>query len=242
MLRALSRLLVVALVLLLLAGAVLVVGTYTFLPPMVERAAARNVQRELGLETAPEVHLRSDPPPSMLAGRFSSGTVLMNGVDLDGVRADSLSVDLDPFRADVPASVGSGTLKGEGPLSGALRAEIPQAEVSRLVRENAEVPVTGVEVEPGAVVVGSEVSVFGTSVPASARGPVSLRGGELVFEPRRVEAFGMPVPQDLANQFLSEVDFSYPLGELPYGAEVSEVRMERGRLVLLGRAERIPVG
>ena len=242
MIGAFFRVLAAVLFLVLLVAAVLLVGTYTFLPPMVEGAAAREIQRELDLETAPEVDLRSDPPPSMLFGRFSGGSVVLGGVDLDGVRAERVAVDLDPFEVDVPASLRAGSLRSEGPLSGELGTEVSEAEVSRLVRDGADVPVSGVRVEPGAVVVDSEVSVFGTAVPVSARGPVSLRGGELVFEPRRVGAFGVPVPQGLANQFLSEVDFSYPLGELPYGAEVSEVRAESGRLVLLGRAERIPIG
>lgn len=240
MLRALAAIAV----LVLAAAAVLIVGTYTFLPPMVEGVAAREIGQRLDLETDPKVDLSSDPPPSMLAGRFSGGSVVLGDLDLDGVRAEGVSVDLDPFRVDVPASLRAGALKREEPLSGALEAEIPEAEVARLVRERseAEVPVSDVRVEPGAVSVGSEVSVLGTSVPASARGPVSLRGGELVFEPREVEALGLTVPQDLADQFLSEVDFSYPLGDLPYGAEVTDIRAERGRLVLSGRAERIPVG
>jgi hypothetical protein len=61
-----------ALVTLLLAyAAVVLIGTYTFLPPLIEGAVARSVQDRLGLEETPGVELERGPPPEMLAGRFS---------------------------------------------------------------------------------------------------------------------------------------------------------------------------
>jgi hypothetical protein len=75
--------------------AIVLVGAYTFLPPLAERMVARNVQEGLGLGERPEVELQSDPPPEMLAGRFSDGWISLRDADLGYVRAGRVVVDLD---------------------------------------------------------------------------------------------------------------------------------------------------
>jgi hypothetical protein len=231
--------------LLLVAAAVvllLLVGTYTFLPPLVERMVARSVQQGLGLEERPQVELRSDPPPEMLAGRFSDGRISLGDADLGDVRAEQVAVDLDPFDLDLMASILGGRIESEEPPSGTLRAEVPEEEVSRLAKAGADVPVRDVELEEGRVVVRSEASVLGFDVPISVQGSLAVRGGDLVFQPRRVSALGTPLPEELVREFLSGTDFSYPLRGLPYGVEVTGVEAARDRLVLSGEIRRIPVG
>jgi hypothetical protein len=48
---------------------------------------------------------------------------------------------------------------------------------------------------------------------------------------------GTPVPE----QLLAVVSFSYPLGRLPYGAEITGVEVAEDRLVFSGEMERIPM-
>jgi hypothetical protein len=220
---------------LLLAAAIgLVIGTYTFLPPLVEGMVARNIQDGLGLEARPRADLRGDPPPEMLAGRFSGGRISLGAADLGGVRAERVTLDLDPFDLNLPASILSGTIESEEPLSGTLRTEVPEEEVSRLTK--ADVPVRDIELEEGRALVRSEVQVLGFDVPVSVQGNLALRDGELIFVPRRVSA---PVPQELAEQLLAGADFAYPLGGLPYGVEITGVEVTEGRLVLSGEIERV---
>ncbi len=238
----LSRLLVASLVLILIAAAVLVVGTYTFLPPMLEGKVASNVQDSLSLGTTPEVDLRSDPPPAMLAGRFSGGNVSLGATDLGGVRAETVGLELDPFDLDVPASVRSGALRSERPLSGTLRAELSEAEVSRLVRSGSDVPIEDLRLGPDGVTVRSAATAFGFEVPVIVEGDLVLSGGELVFEPRRTTALGTAVPDEFSDQLLEQADLSYPLEGLPYGAEVTSVEVQTGRLVLAGQIERLRLG
>jgi hypothetical protein len=226
------------LALLLAAAIVLVIGTYTFLPPLVEGMVARNIQDGLGLEARPRADLRGDPPPEMLAGRFSGGRISLGAADLGGVRAERVTLDLDPFDLNLPASILSGTIESEEPLSGTLRAEVPEEEVSRLTKAEADVPVRDIELEEGRALVRSEVQVLGFDVPVSVQGNLALRDGGLIFVPRRVSA---PVPQELAEQLLAGADFTYPLGGLPYGVEIVGVEVTEDRLVLSGEMERVPI-
>ena len=143
-------------------------------------------------------------------------------------------VDLDPFDLDVLGSMASRRIRSKEPLSGALRAELSEEEVFRIASSYAAAPVRGVELEEGRVTVDSEVEILGVSVPVGAEGEVDVQDGALRFKPRRIDALGQQVPDRLARRLLWEANFTYPLGELLGGAEVSAVDVQEGRLVFTG--------
>ncbi len=100
--------------------------------------------------------------------------------------------------------------------------------------------VTGVELGEGYLAVGSELEALGARLPVRVEGDFALRGDELRFEPRRLEALGAPVPpQRFTQDLLQGASFAYPL-ELSFG-KVSSVELREDRLVLTG-AVTLPVG
>lgn len=236
-----AALLLWTLVVVLIVAAGVAVFAYLFLPTLLERAASARLQEQFGLETAPTVDLRGEPPPSA-PGSFSGGRIEMRGAEFDGVRTSETVIELAPFELDLAGSVASGGLRSEEPVSGTLRAELSEAEVLRLAREQPDVPVRSVSLEDGEVVVGSVTRVMGFEVPLTARGPISLRGGNLVFEPRRLSASGVPLPDELSDELLSKASFAFRPEELPYGARLTGVEVREGRLVLSGEMEEIPLG
>ena len=221
---------------------VLLMGPYTFLPSLLEYAVAKDVQNRLGIEKQPEVRLRSDPALNMLKGEFSGGRIAMRNVDLGGVRAEKASIDLDPFDIDVWATMKNGRVVDREPLSGALQIEVSQDEVSGLVERSSEMPVTGVEVKKDGMVVGSEAAVLDTQIPVSVEGDLALDNDDLVFEPLALEAAGVPLPDELADQLLAGASFSYSLDRLPYQTTITGVETESGRILLDGRVPSIPLG
>ena len=227
---------------LLPVAAVLLVGPYTFLPSVLEYAVARDVQGRLGLEKRPEVHLESDPALEMLAGEFSDGRIVLKEAGLGGVQTERATIDLDPFDVDVLESLGKGSIVAREPLSGDLRVELPEAEVERLVKERADAEVGDVEISRGGMEVRAEAAFLGTSFPVAARGELGMSGESLVFEPRELEAAGMPVPQEMADAVLAGTRFDFPVKGLPYGSTISGVEAGEGELVLTGRVPRIPLG
>ncbi len=227
---------------LLIVAAAVLVGAYTYLLSFAERTAAEGIQDRLGLENRPGVELESASPANVLAGEFSGGHISIEDAQFGGVRAESASIDLDPFDVSVLDSASSGVLRSEEPLSGTLWVEIPEEEVGRLARVGSDVPVRGVDLSRDGVLVRSAAPVLGVEVPVSIRGTLHLRGEELVFEPRRVEALGSALPEGLAEQALAGTDFAYPLGGLPYGAKISDLEVQEGSLILSGEVERIQPG
>jgi hypothetical protein len=221
---------------------VFLVGPYTFLPSLLEYAIARDVKARLGVEKQPAVELKSDPPLRMLAGEFSGGRIVMKNTDLGNVTATRARIDLDPFDINVWATMRKGHVVDRDPRSGDVRVDVPESEVSRLAKAQSEIPIDDVDVHQDGVVVGSEVSVFGTRFPAYIEGDPGLRNGELVFEPRGLTVAGVQVPDKLADRLLAGTSFEYPLDRLPYQTTITSVEAEEGRIILSGRVPSVPLG
>lgn len=216
--------------------------------PLLESYVSRSIQGEMGLAEAPEVKLRSDPPSNALRGRFEDGRVTLTDPELaGGVRPDQVMVDLEPFELDVLGSVAGTRLRSEGPLSGTLRAELSEEEVARIAASGTSgtsaMPVRGVEIEEGYIVVESEAEILGARVPFGLEGELSLQDGELLrFEPSRLEVFGEPLSKRLTQRLLGEAEFTYPVGGLPFEGEISGIELHEDVLVLTGGVEDLPVG
>ena len=230
------------LTLVVLAALVLLVVPYFVLPPVLESLVARNVQDRLGLAERPGVELDSDPQWEMLLGEFSDGKVSVGESDLGGVRAEDVSIDLDPFSVDVGESVQSRTAVAQRPVSGQVRLTVSEDEVSRLAGQNAEVPVNGVELRRDGVTVESEATVLGMTFPVAVEGGVGVQGNALVFEPGTVRAAGMTVPADLADSLLAGTAFRYPVEGLPYGGRLTGAETVEGAVVLTGRVSGVELG
>jgi LmeA-like phospholipid-binding len=221
---------------------VFLIGPYTFLPSLLEYAVARDVKARLGVEKQPDVELKSDPPIRMLAGEFSGGRIVMKNTDLGNVTATMARIDLDPFDIDVWATIRKGHMVDRDSLSGDLRVDVPEREVSRLAKAGSEIPVQDVDVQRDGVVVRSEVSVLGVRFPVSIEGEPGLRDGELIFEPQGLTAAGVKVSDELADRLLAGTSFQYPLDRLPYQSRITDVEAEDGRIILSGRVPSIPLG
>ncbi len=221
---------------------VFLVGPYTFLPSLLEYAVARDVKARLGIEKQPDVELKSDPPLRMLAGEFSGGRIVMKNTDLGNVTATRARIDLDPFDIDVWATIRKGHVVDRDPLSGDVRIDVPEREVSRLAKAGSEIPIQDVDVQEDGVVIRSEVSVLGTRFPAYIEGDPGLRNGELVFEPRGLTVAGVQVPDKLADRLLAGTSFEYPLDRLPYQTTITSVEANEGRMILSGRVPSVPLG
>lgn len=221
---------------------VFLIGPYTFMPSLLEYAVAQDVKARLGVEKQPYVKLKSNPPLRMLAGEFSGGRIVMKNTDLGNLTATRARIDLDPFDINLWATVKKGHVVYRDPLSGDVRVDVPESEVSRLAMAGSEIPIQDVDVQAGGVVVRSEVNVLGTHLPVSIEGEPGLHDGELIFEPQGLTAGGIQVPDELADRLLAGTSFEYPLNRLPYQTTITGVEAEEGRIILSGRVPSIPLG
>ena len=228
--------------LLLLVVLTVIALPYFVLPTVLEGFVARDVRERLGLAEEPAVELDSDPQWEMLLGEFSNGRISVGETDLGGVRAEGVAMDLEPFSVSVGESVRSRAAVLEEPLSGQVRLQIPEREVSRLARQNADVPINGVELRREGATINSETSVLGTTFPVEVEGDVGVEGNALVFLPGTVRAAGLTVPPGLADSLLAGTAFRYPVEGLPYGATITDARTTDGAVELTGRVSGVEIG
>lgn len=225
------------------AALVFVVLPYFVLPAVLENFVARDVQNRLGLAEAPTVNLDSDPQWEMLRGEFSEGRITVEDFDLGVLRFESAAIDMDgPFSINVPQSLRNGVVVPEDRLSGRLRLEVSEAEVSRLARTNAGVPIKGIDLRRDGVTVESETTALGTSIPVTVDGVVGVEGGSLNFTPQTVEAAGVTIPGWIADGILSGAAFSYPVSGLPYGSDITGARTTDSTVVITGRVPSVDLG
>lgn len=183
------------------------------------------------------------PQPVVQAGTLAASQESSEGTEFEEVRPRKVTIDLDPFDLDVRRGALGSDLSSERPLSGDLRMEISEKEVSRLANLSAEdASVEAVNLERDQVTVESSTRLLGFGVPVTVRGDLEVRDQELVFEPSRASAFGVRLPDRLADELVSRSNFSYPLDDLPYGANISGIEVKEDYLVMRGRLERIPLG
>ena len=119
-----------------------------------------------------------------------------------------------------------------------LPQQLSEEEIAEIATSFAASPVGKVELDEGRFVVGSEVALVGVRVPVSVEWELDVRDGGLRFEPVRAKTLGEPVPEEL----LAGASFEYPIGGLPFEGELSSVEIWEDRLVLVGKAEDLPVG
>ena len=215
----------------LLVVLVILLAPYTVLPPLMGSVVGRMLQDQLGLEQTPEVELASSPGPMMYAGSFSEALISVEGFEVAGVKPDRIVMDLDPCNVNIVEGATSGELSTEKPLAGVLRGEFSEANVLRLAQLGAGVPVQEIQLENDEVAFKMSL---GFGAVATVRGPLFLRDGTLIFEPRQIE--GAP------QQLLAVAGFAYPVSELPFGAEISGVDVKKDRLILSGRVQKMPLG
>lgn len=232
----------ILLTLVVVAALALLIVPYFVLPPVLENVVARTVQDRLGLSDRPGVELESDPQWERLLGEFSSGRIFIGETDIGGVRAEDVSMDLDPFSLAVGESVQSRTAVAEEPVSGQARLTVSEEEISRLAGQSADVPVNGVDLRREGVTVESEAAVLGVTFPVTVDGDIGVEDNALVFRPGTVRAAGMAVPPDLADSLLAGTAFRYPVEGLPYGARITGAQTVDGAVVLTGRVSGVELG
>ena len=229
--RLLLKLAAVPVIAVFLVAAVLLVGAYTFLPPLVENAVARNLQNNLGLSETPRVELSSEPAYGMLLGEFDSGEVVLEEPEFAGVRPERVRMDLDGFELDLEQSIREGTFVPRGELSGDIRVVLSEGELERIASTGVSgFPVREIGLSDGSLSVGSSAQVLGVDVPIAVRGPVDVEGGEIVYEPEQASAFGTALPRDITNRILSGTEFGYPVEDLPFDGEITGIETNEGTL------------
>jgi DUF2993 family protein len=183
---------------------------------------AADIRDGLALREKPDLDLGGFPfALAMARGRLSSATIKADGVTYDGLHVQRFEVELRTvgFSASDMLAGRDGTITAvEGEGSARVTAEDMTAY---LVFKGYPGRVTFGE---GTATVDLEIAGF----PISARGPLSIDRGRLVFEPETVDAGGAPISVD-------QVSFAFELQRPFPGFDYTGVTVRPGAATLQAR-------
>lgn len=127
---------------------------------------------------------------------------------LDELRLSSDDVPLGPTTADVEVTLqGVSTTAPYTVGAGVATVTLDQSEVAALTDSVAQIDILELTLEDPAIVVGTELSLFGFGIPVSLSLVPSAQAGELVLQPESLQVSGLAVTADgVREQFGSIAD------------------------------------
>ena len=207
---------------------VLVVAADRIAVSVAQRVVAHKLKQTGQLSTDPSVRVRGFPfLTQAFSGRYDRIDVDTVSFRRGGVLLHSFHTSLHGSRVRLPDAL-AGTVEAlpvEGLRATAVVTYVDLAGSSRIV---------GLRVGPhgGQVDLTARLTVLGQSVSVSARSSVTLRGRTLVVTAQQVTILGQRSAR-LNRAIAGRLDFTVPIGTLPYGLALTSVRVGSAGIVLV---------
>ncbi|WP_434969999.1 LmeA family phospholipid-binding protein [Microbacterium sp. bgisy207] len=162
---------------------------------IVETVVRSNIESGIASQVRTGLELPADQPVDVsIEGPLT--LQLLTG-SLDDLRLSSDDVPLGPTTADVEV-----TLRGVSTTApytvgvGAATVTLDQSQVAALTDSVAQIDILELALEDPAIVVGTELSLFGFGIPVSLSLVPSAQAGELVLRPESLQVSGLAVTAD----------------------------------------------
>lgn len=217
----------------------------------VNRAAERRIRDALPDLLGPakqyRVHI-DNAPERTVRGRLANVTVdgdtvqLGNLLLVERIHLDLKGVEVDTDKSQVTAvrEAAFVVTVSEASLDEFLTGEGPQGE--RLRKMHVRLGDNQVTISGEREVINTKLPFLGTPVkirvPFSLTGPLRVAGPtRMEIDPTRITVVGIPVFGGPLNFIKDRFERSVELERLPFPVQLTEVRSEKGRLILAGKAD-----
>jgi len=204
---------------------------------IVETVVRSNIESGIASQVRTGLELPADQPVDVsIEGPLT--LQLLTG-SLDDLRLSSDDVPLGPTTADVEV-----TLRGVSTAApytvgvGAATVILDQSQVAALTDSVAQIDILELALEDPAIVVGTELSLFGFGIPVSLSLVPSAQAGELVLRPESLQVSGLAVTADGVRQQFGAIadpilqDWRICVAEyLPAGATLTAASVTDDHLV-----------
>lgn len=192
-----------------------------------QRALAAELQASQHLTDRPAVHIDGFPFLLQAArGRYAAGSVSLRGLPIGKIQTGP--VDLQLRDVSLPAgqllarkvrTVRAGSVTGT--------AALPYAELTKLA-PGVQLAAAGDRLRISFPV----TAPFVGQVEVTTTAALAVRGGRLTLQPGTLTAGGTSMPPELAAGALDRVAAALVPAQLPYGLQLTGVRVAADRLVL----------
>jgi hypothetical protein len=184
-----------------------------------EAKFSAQIRDGVGLEQKPDLSLGGFPfTLAMLSGKLPSATVTADGVTRDGLRIEHIEIELRTvtFNSSAVLSGRSGTIHAK---SGTGTATVTAEDMTAYIN---------MQGYPGRVAFAARIATIDTAIAGvniTAKGPLRIADGKLVFEPTEARAGNVTFPVD-------QVGFSFELPRPFEGFNWSGITVAEGSATL----------
>ena len=188
------------------AAVVIVIVIVVVVVVIVETVLRSTIEAGIADQVRTSLELPADQPVDVsVEGALT--LQLLTG-SLDDLRLSSDDVPLGPTTADVDVALqGVSTTAPYTVGAGVATVTLDQAQVAALTDSVAQIDIVELTLEDPAIVVGTELSLFGFGIPISLSLVPSAEAGELVLRPDSLQVSGLAVTADgVRDQFGSLAD------------------------------------
>ena len=188
------------------AAVVIVIVIVVVVVVIVETVLRSTIEAGIADQVRTSLELPADQPVDVsVEGALT--LQLLTG-SLDDLRLSSDDVPLGPTTADVDVALqGVSTTAPYTVGAGVATVTLDQAQVAALTDSVAQIDIVELTLEDPAIVVGTELSLFGFGIPISLSLVPSAEAGELVLRPDSLQVSGLGVTADgVRDQFGSLAD------------------------------------
>ena len=188
------------------AAVVIVIVIVVVVVVIVETVLRSTIEAGIADQVRTRLELPADQPVDVsVEGALT--LQLLTG-SLDDLRLSSEDVPLGPTTADVDVALrGVSTTAPYTVGAGVATVTLDQAQVAALTDSVAQIDIVELTLEDPAIVVGTELSLFGFGIPISLSLVPSAEAGELVLRPDSLQVSGLAVTADgVRDQFGSLAD------------------------------------
>ncbi|OJV95570.1 MAG: hypothetical protein BGO47_03630 [Microbacterium sp. 67-17] len=190
----------------LVAAAAVVIVLVVVVVVIVETVVRSTIEAGIASQVRTGLDLPADQPVDVsIAGPLT--LQLLTG-SLDDLHLASTDVPLGPTTADVDVTLqGVSTGAPHTVGRGVATVTLDQTQVVALTDSVAQIDIVDLTLQDPAIVVGTELSLFGFGIPVSLSLVPSAASGELVLSPESLQVSGLAVTADgVRDQFGSLAD------------------------------------
>jgi hypothetical protein len=196
-----------------------------------QASVAEQAQTSADLRTRPVVRMRGFPfLTQAVRGRYGRIDVTAEDLDRGGVHVERLDATLHDVQVPLSDAI-QGAVDAIPVGSIDATALVTYADLAHRSR------VVGLTIEPaeGGVRVTGRVTVLGQSVRATALSRLSLRGDRIAVTARSLTVLGQSTPA-VVNALAGVLDLLVPVGTLPYGLHLTDLRATAEGVLLTARS------
>lgn len=222
------------LIALILIIAIFIGLTEFMLPTYYEEQIEANFHRQVKMDYL-DVEIASHPALLLLAGRVQSGSIHAGGIVTEGLRIEEVQSE---YR-NLVIKQANGTAKAVAGTNTHFQATFFEEDLNKYLRARVkELQNLNLAIEPDGVTLNVAVDLFNTEIKLRLNGNFTIANSRTIrFVLESLDVGKINLTNALLARVMQELEFDLEMKDFPLPLELKEIKLEEGRIRVLGGAD-----